>query len=183
VITALAAYAWLAWQDPAWRLLQGFFWSIRDVLTQFYIGYFLLGVLGARLLPQLRRLRARAAPLCLVAALLAIAGFAWLAAGQKLAMWAPLTRAGYLLGVIALIATLVPRGVAPGPVRFLSEATLTIYLYHQMIYPTLLPQLRAALPPGLAVVVMAACGLALGVAIAWAGRRLLGARGRVLIGT
>ena len=35
---------------------------IRDVLFQFYLGYFLLGVLGARLLPQLRRLRARAAP-------------------------------------------------------------------------------------------------------------------------
>jgi len=183
VITALAAYAWLAWQDPAWRLVHGFFWSIRDVLTQFYFGHFLLGVLGARLLPQVRRLHARAAPLCLVAALLAITGFAWLAAGQALAMWAPLARAGYLLGVIALIAVIVPRGVAPGPVRVLSEATLTIYLYHYLIYPALLPRLRAALPSGIAVTVMAACGLALGVAVAWAGRRILGGRSRVLIGT
>lgn len=183
VVTVLAAYAWLAWQDPAWRLLHGFFWSIRDVLTQFSLGFFLLGVLGARLLPRLRRLHARAAPLCLAVALLAIAGFAWFAAGQKLAMWAPLARAGYLLGVVGLIATMVPRGVAPGPVRFLSEATLTIYLYHHMLYPALLPPLRAALPPGIAVAVTAACGLALGGAVAWAGRRILGRHSRVLIGT
>jgi hypothetical protein len=134
------------------------------------------------LLPQLRQLHARAAPLCLVAALLAVAGFAWLAAGQKLAMWAPLARAGYLLGVIALIATIVPRGVAPGAVRFLSEATLSIYLYHQLIYPALLPPLRTALPSGLAAVVMAGCGLALGVAVAWTGRRVLGRRSHVLLG-
>ena len=183
VLIVLAIYASLAWHDPSWRLTQGFFWHIRDVLMQFHLGYFLLGVLGARLAPRLRRLRDRAAPLCVAAALLAIAAYAWLVAGENLAMWAPLARAGYLLGVVGLIATMVPRGVAPGPVRFLSEATLTIYLYHHMLYPALLPQLRAALPPGLAAVAAAACGVALGAAVAWTGRRLLGTRSRVLIGT
>lgn len=183
VLATLAAYAWGAWLNPSWRLTHGFFWGIRDGLFQFYLGDFLLGVLAARLLPRLRHLRERAAPLCLVAALVAIAAFAWLATGEKLTMWAPVVRGGYLLGVVGLIATIVPRGVAPGPVRFLSEATLTIYLYHQMIYPMLLPPLRAALPPGLAVVATATCGLAFGVTIAWAGRRLLGARSRLLIGT
>jgi len=183
VIAALAAYAVLVWQDPTWRLTTGFFWSIRDVFMQFYLGDFLLGVLGARLLPSLQRLHTRAAPLCLTAALLMIASFAWVAAGEKLTMWAPVARGGYLLGVIGLIAVVAPRGVAPGPVRFLSEATLTIYLYHHFLYPTLMPQLRASLPHGIAVVVTAACGLALGVAVAWAGRRILGGRSRVLIGT
>ena len=183
LVLVLACYSVLAERDPDWRLTTALFWQIRDVLLQFHLGHFLMGVIAARQLPTLRGARERVAPLVAAVSILAIAAFAWTAASGSPWMWAQVGRAAYLLGIIGLTVTAVPRGVAPAPIRFLSDATLTIYLYHHMIYPFVLPELRTVLPPATAAIVTAMLGVALGSAVALAGRVLLGGASRSLVGT
>jgi surface polysaccharide O-acyltransferase-like enzyme len=93
-----------------------------------------------------------------------------------------LIHTAYLLGLVGVIASLAPAGPAPAPVRFLSEATLTIYLYHLMVYPLVMPQARLLLDPPLRFVLMSALGLAFGTLVVVAGRRGLGRRSRLLLG-
>jgi peptidoglycan/LPS O-acetylase OafA/YrhL len=178
----LGIYAEIAWHQPAWRLTHEFFWQIRDVFLQFHLGHFLLGVLAARGMPALRGFQARWPGLILTVSAVGVAWFVWLAATESPWAWQPLVHTAYLLGLVGVIASLAPAGPALAPVRFLSEATLTIYLYHLMVYPLVMPQARLLLDPPLRFVLMSALGLAFGTLVVVAGRRGLGRRSRLLLG-
>ena len=75
----------------------------------------------------------------------------------------------------------MPRRPAPAAVRFLSDTTLTIYLYHWFAYLAVMPRL-GPMPLGLRMVLLAGVGLAFGSSIAVAGQRLLAGRSRLLLG-
>jgi fucose 4-O-acetylase-like acetyltransferase len=153
--------------DPSLRFAQSFFWAMRDPLQHFYLGYFASGWLVAGLLPRLRP-SLGAFALALSAAGLGLASFAELAP-----LAAPFDRMLYTFGVIALVSLATRRRPARGAARFLSEATLGLYLYHRIFQNLALPWTRelAELPRILAQV---AAGLAGASLVVLAGRRLLG---------
>jgi peptidoglycan/LPS O-acetylase OafA/YrhL len=70
---------------------------------------------------------------------------------------------------------------APGWVRFLSETSLGLYLYHQMFQVGLQP-LVGGWPAPLRIATVALGGLLAAAALCLAGRRLLGGRARLVLG-
>jgi peptidoglycan/LPS O-acetylase OafA/YrhL len=181
--TVLALYAQAARSRPTWLLTHEFFWKMRDPLLQFHLGYFLLGVLAARSLSELRRLQARRSGLVLAVSAAGVVAHATIAVVNFPALWQPLPRLLYVLCVIGVVASLAPAGRVSAPIRFLSEATLTIYLYHLLVYPLVMPWADARLASPLRVALVSAAGLGFGILVAAAGRRLLGRSSRLLVGT
>jgi len=179
---ALGGLTVAMWMEPAWRLTEIWFWQVRDPVLQFHVGYFLLGVLAARYRRALVDAFARHATAIGLAAGIGIIGFACVAAAQS--PWAahPLVRIAYTLAVIGLIVALTPHRPAPAAVRFLSNATLTIYLYHWLVYPPLTP-LVTPMSLGLRMLVLAGAGLSFGTLVVVVGRRLLGKRSHLLLGS
>jgi peptidoglycan/LPS O-acetylase OafA/YrhL len=91
-------------------------------------------------------------------------------------------RVPYTLAVIALLLVLTGRASIPSPVRFLSEASLGIYLYHFYFQSLLAPHV-VAWPPALRIPVSLAIDVGCAAALCWLARRLLGAsRARTLVG-
>lgn len=177
----LAVYAEMARLDPAWRVSTGFFWEIRDPLLQFHLGHFVLGLIAGRSVVELRRLRSRFALFAPIVCGLGVVGFVWLATTGSRWTLHPLAHTAYMLSVVGALASLVPARPVPAAVRFLSDATLAIYLYHSMLHRVAMPY-ALELPPLVRIAVMTFFGLAVGAATVVAGRRLLGARSRTLLG-
>jgi fucose 4-O-acetylase-like acetyltransferase len=182
LVVALLVYAHLTWLDPTWRLTTGFFWGVRDVLTQLHFGNFILGILAARWLAELSRIRTHRPYLAIAVCVVGIVTYVGKAALDFPHGWGPVGRMGYMLTVAGFFACLVPNRPAPAPIRFLSDATLTIYLYHLLVHPLLTPAMRATLGTPLRVVILSALGVALGSLIALGGRRLFGRQSRLLVG-
>jgi peptidoglycan/LPS O-acetylase OafA/YrhL len=154
-------------------------------INEFYLfplAYFLTGWLAAGRREQLARVARERAPWLLGLCLAGIAGF--LAGDPWIETFAPFTggaRAAYTLCTIGALCY-VPRAIAASaPVRFLSEATLGIYLYHRIPQVLAKPALETA-PPLAQALMLALLGLGGAVALCWLARRLLGARARLLVG-
>jgi peptidoglycan/LPS O-acetylase OafA/YrhL len=81
---------------------------------------------------------------------------------------------------MALLALASARRPVPRAVRALADATLTVYLYHIMVYVGL--RYLAGTPPALRVPALVALGIAGGLALAFGGRALLGRRARWVTG-
>lgn len=180
-VVTLAGLAEAMWMEPGWRLTEMLFWQIRDPALQFHVGYFVLGLIASRYRGGLARAFVRYAPPLAIAAGVGILGFVWFAWAQPLAAGHPLARTAYTLAVIAFITALTPDRPAPAAVRFLSDATLTIYLYHWFAYVAVKP----FLPPlalGLRMLVLSSVGLGFATLVVIAGRRLLGNRSHLLLG-
>jgi peptidoglycan/LPS O-acetylase OafA/YrhL len=179
----LAIYAEVAWIDPSWRYTTDFDWGARDPFAQFHLGHFLIGVIAARWLGDLSRWRARAP--CFVGALgvAAMVPFIWVASGLPWAAFRPLLHTPYMLGVVTLIASLTPERPAPVAIRFLSDATLAIYLYHFMLHPLLLNWATTVMSPISRIAFMSTASLAASALFVLIVRRCVGpSRSRVLIG-
>jgi peptidoglycan/LPS O-acetylase OafA/YrhL len=154
-------------------------------LTEFYLyplAYFLIGWLAASRRDAWRRFAAEHAlglvALCLLGVGVFLAGDPW----TETFMPAPsAARAVYTLCVIGILAR-TPAAVARlRPLRFLSEATLGIYLYHRFFQMAAKPSLEAWPPLALALA-LAVVGLVGASCLCLAGRRLLGPRARLLLG-
>lgn len=181
LLAVLAVYAEAAWMHPAWRVSDGFFWGIRDPLLQFHLGHFVLGLLVGRSLHEIARLHAHLAPVLRAGCGLGIASFVWLALTESAWTLHPLVHTAYMVSVVGAIASLAPARPAPRAVRFLSDATLTIYLYHTLLHPWLMPRVLD-LPPLFRIALMTSVGLAVGALVAIVGRRIFGTRSRLLAG-
>lgn len=181
MVAVLGVYTEVARMNPVWRLSNGFFWEIRDPLLQFHLGYFVLGLIAGRSLIDLARARARYGPLVGVVCGLGVAGFVWLVTSESPWTIHPLTHTAYMLSIVGVIAAFGSARPVPAPVRFLSDATLPIYLYHSMLHPLVMPS-ALALSPLVRIVVMTFFGLAVGALVVVAGRRWLGSRSRLLLG-
>jgi peptidoglycan/LPS O-acetylase OafA/YrhL len=177
----LMALAEVLWARPEWRPSATLFWQIRDPVLQFHLGHFVLGLIAARYRRQLARGVAGHTSALAIAAGIGLVGYAWLVAAHPAVASHPAARTTYTLMVIACLAALTPRRPAPAAVRFLSDTTLTIYLYHWFAYLAVMPRL-GPMPLGLRMVLLAGVGLAFGSSIAVAGQRLLAGRSRLLLG-
>lgn len=185
--------AWAAWlacfaltvafeMDRSLRPATSLLWSLRDPLEKFQLGYFLSGWVIALALPNISRLYDRHARLA-----------AWLGGGGcllGLAMFAGLVdlpigtfqRVVYTFGVIGTL-TIATRGRPAGPVvRFLGDASLSIYLYHR-IFQLLARPVTDGWHDPVRIAGQVAVGLGGASLLVLGGRRLLGAqRSRRLLG-
>jgi fucose 4-O-acetylase-like acetyltransferase len=169
-LAALVVY-YYAFFDAARGLFPGLFWGPRDPLRTFAFGYFLVGWLAALWLPRLTDLYERHRAM---AGLLCIAGIGvWIA---SLLVEPPVRRPArpvYTFAVMGLVMPFTAGWRVSRPVQLLSEASLTIYLYHHLFQLIALRH-TLELPAALRVLTLTALGLAGGAAVALLGRRLLG---------
>ncbi len=179
---ALAIAAEAMWLEPAWRFSNTIFWNVRNPVLQFHVGYFLLGIIASRHRRALTRIGTRVAPVVALTAAAGIAAFTWAATTYPSAVAHPLARTVYTLVAMALLASLSPSRGALAPVRFLSDATLTIYLWHWFAYPPVMPYVGGRTPLPLRMVVLTSAGLAFSTLVVVAGRRLLGRSSRFWLG-
>lgn len=177
---ASIAAQWVFW---AFVLLP-FFWMVRNPLH--WLGFFLAGWCfqrsQARLVPWLASRRLAASAGAGLAAALALV----------LARGAPSHRLGgsfawlYVACVLALLFSLgVGRETQGRAVRFLSDSTYTIYLFHLFfVYPVqrLVPAAPGAFDP-FPIAAAWAAGMLGPLALAALGRALLGSRSRALLGS
>lgn len=178
LLVGFCAYVLLATYALPPSRPQSLTWAVRD--PRHFAGYFLCGWIAAAWLPELERAGAR---LRGAIAVLACAGVAlWLAVilGVDLLDRA-IARAVYTLGVVALVVLATRARAVPRLVRFMSEATLTLYLYHAMFEVTLLPHVMG-LAPLVRIPLVALAGMALASALLLLSRRLVGAHTRWLLG-
>jgi fucose 4-O-acetylase-like acetyltransferase len=171
LLGALCAYAVASGLFPQLAVREDLYWYMRDPLH--LAGYFLCGWLAAAWRAPLPRLERRWRPLLALAAALCVAAEVAALAGALPQGLRPFLRAGYTLSVVWAVCVLVARRPAPPLVRFLSDTTLTLYLYHQMIELALLPFAMPLAPP-LRTLLLATAGLGGSTALLLASRRLLG---------
>jgi peptidoglycan/LPS O-acetylase OafA/YrhL len=180
-LLAIAAFAYLVLPGyhPAWS--RNVFWSMRNPLEFFYLGYFLTGWSISMHREQLATAYIRVKPMVWGAALTAIG----LYVATRFLGWSPLAhsiaRVGYSLGIGFVIVALTWGRRAPQWVVWLSGATLTIYLYHQIFIRLVLPYfVRWPMIPRTLVL------MALALAGCWwllrLAEPLLGRRTRMLLG-
>lgn len=187
LLGVFTAYSVAAGFLPGLHTTEAWFWSVRNPLEFYYLGYFLAGWSAAAYAPQLATAFLAARATSWVAILLGISG------GIALNLWSGIGTlsldervaiiAIYTFCAVGGIAALTATRPPPAFVRLLSEATFTLYLYHRLLQQALLPQ-TAGWPPALRIAVLFSVGLAGGALVWWLGRRLLGERwSRRLLGT
>jgi hypothetical protein len=79
------------------------------------------------------------------------------------------------------VAALTCNRPAPGVIRWISGATLTLFLYHNLFQVMLRPHVLS-LPPAGRILLSAAVGFIGAATVALAGRRLFRGWSRVIIG-
>lgn len=168
------------WTRPEWRV-GGIFWAVRDPILQFHFGYFILGTLAGRRAGGLHDPLAEHPYLGGILFACVTAACVWIGTWHSALAIYPLSRITLTAAVIAAIAACTAHRRPPPLVRFLSEASLTIYLYHWFAYAVLAERIA---PPSLALhlLMVVPVGLAFGSLVAVVGRQALGARSRLLIG-
>ena len=155
-------------------LAGSWFWSLRNPLDHFSLGFFLCGWLTRLGVDGLEPAwsRRRGALGVALAAGLALGPIG--AADLLPAALAVPARVAYTLAVVGGLAA-ATRGCVPGRcVAFLSEASLAIYLHHRIFQRLLEPHLAGWSEPARTLGVVAA-GLGGATALALLGRRALGA--------
>jgi fucose 4-O-acetylase-like acetyltransferase len=173
LLAALCGYAVASSLLPGIAVRESMYWYMRDPLH--LGGYFLCGWVASARRAPLAEFARRWRPWIATAAALCIA--AWLASLLEVlpGNLRPFLRAGYTLSVVWLVVVLVPSRPVPAVVRFLSDSTLTLYLYHMMIETRLLPY-AMPLPAWLRTPLLALAGLGGSAALLLAARALLGRR-------
>jgi fucose 4-O-acetylase-like acetyltransferase len=169
-VLAMGVLAGRATSGPA----GGWFWSLRNPLDHFSLGFFLAGWIARLGVERLERAWSRwrrALGLALAAgvSLGPIAASELLPAGLAVPL-----RVAYTLAVVGVVAA-ATRARLPGRcVAFLSEAGLAIYLHHRIFQRLLEPQV-AGWPEPARTLCIVAVGLGGATAVALLGRRALGA--------
>ena len=166
----------------------GWFWGIRDPLYNFAIGYFGIGWIAARharnLQPIFERARWFIVPILLLIAAADVGA-------QGSAFWnnqnpfSPMTtvhRIAYTLSCVGLIVAFTYHRNVPAAIRFLSEASFTIYLYHIFFIRSFLPY-AADWNPVVRVLTLVVASLAASSCLTIAGRKVFGRYSRLVLGT
>jgi fucose 4-O-acetylase-like acetyltransferase len=177
VTAAALLVQWVCWIVPAYRVIQNPLHWFAFFLAGWQLAHHTDGVA--------RWLSSRRAAVALAAAAAALALSLHQPAGAGPVLAGALRWLVVACALAALLALSVERETRSPLIRFLSDSTYTIYLYHLFfVYPLqrLLPQAPGEFEPLLAAPVWLA-GLLGPLALAAAGRKWLGARSRALLGS
>jgi hypothetical protein len=164
--------------DPTIRLPVTFtrdvrFWSLRDPLSHFHLGFFLSGWLAALVLPRLAAVRDRWPVLVAAACAFLAAGGVLARGGRVFPVGSEIPRVLYSFGVIGLLAVGLRARVPGRLVTFLSEASLGLYLLHRVVQHLAEP-VTDTWPAPLRIVAQTGVGLGGAGAVLLLGRRVLG---------
>lgn len=156
------------------------FWLMRSPFNYSYT-MFLGGWIAAAYLPQLRRLldtrRLLIGVLCVLGIVVWTAAHVW----RELFVSGGVLRYIYTLSVVVGLVLLLRNGRQVGIIRFLSDTTLGLYLYHH-IFQTMAAPHVADWHPLLRIFTLAFGGLIGASAVCWISRRLLGPKAKLLFG-
>ncbi|MFQ5513662.1 MAG: acyltransferase family protein [Myxococcota bacterium] len=160
--------------------LKVLFWVMRSPLNYSY-AYFLAGWVAAQHYPGLRgfpMVRWRLlGSLCVLGIMLWTAAHIW----PEIWIAAGIVRFVYTMSVVVGLILLSDRASEHRLVRFLSETTLGLYLYHH-IFQLLAERHVLSWPPLFRITVLALGGLGAASLLCSLGRRLLGSRAKTLLG-
>jgi peptidoglycan/LPS O-acetylase OafA/YrhL len=177
-LLATAALAARSAEGP----LGGWFWSLRNPLDHFSLGFFVSGWLVRLALPDLERAWSRRRGALGLALAAGLAAGPVGAAGVLPAGLGVPSRIAYTLAVVGALALLASRREPGRAILLLSQASLAIYLYHRIVQRLLEPWV-AAWPEPAAALALALAGLGGAVCLALLARRGLGAeRARLWLG-
>jgi fucose 4-O-acetylase-like acetyltransferase len=158
---------------PEWRTGDTLFWLMREPLQLYAFGFFLTGWLAALWRPELSAWVQRHPLAATVgSSLLATVGLLFVSGAMPFSL-GYFDRAVYTFGVVSSFALLSSARPAARAERFLSDATLGIYLSHFLFILWLRPWV-ADWPEGLRVTALVSAGLAGGIGVCWLARRALG---------
>jgi fucose 4-O-acetylase-like acetyltransferase len=179
LLVEIYAYVFLVGAEGETAPFQGLFWLMRSPLN-FTYAMFVTGWLVAAHGEALSRWVGARRPAVGAACVAGVLGYLVLG---RMAPWlsAGVLRSLYTLAVVACVVLATRGWTAPGWVRFLSETSLGLYLYHQMFQVGLQPLVAGWTAP-LRIAAVALGGLSAAAALCLAGRRLLGGRARLLLG-
>ena len=182
ILGLLLAYALASALAPRAALPLGPFWAARSPTESFWGGYFVAGWLAARLWPRLSGLALRHRDLVILLCVAGIGLWFYGTGGRIPQGWIALTRALYTFSVAGLLLLATQGRRAPRAVRFLSDASLAIYLLHApLLTATYFPV--AGWSPLLRIPFQLALGLGGSSLLALAARHWLGpARARRWLG-
>jgi fucose 4-O-acetylase-like acetyltransferase len=124
------AYALASALAPRLALPLDPFWAARSPTESFWGGYFVLGWLAALGWPRLAELAIRHRGWVILACVGGIALWFHGVGGRISPRWSVLTRVAYTLSVAGALLLATRGRRAPPALRFLSEASLAIYLLH-----------------------------------------------------
>ena len=159
--------------------LEGLFWLARSPFN-FNYAMFVSGWVAAAHAGRLADVAAHHRPAVLAASLAGIALFVAVAA-----RWPWATPGGlrmlYTLSVVSLIAAVTRTWRVPALLRFLSTASLGLYLYHHMVQIPLQPAVRAWWPLA-RILTVAGAGLVGAGVLCRLGTAVLGRRARTVLG-
>jgi fucose 4-O-acetylase-like acetyltransferase len=156
------------------------FWFFRD--PRWFYPYFLMGWVGRLNWAGVTRLyaRHRRLILCIATIVVAMHAFTWTRVrGTNAAL---IARGAYVLAFVVGVITATDGRRPSVVIRFASEASYTLYLYHFLFMLPLLP-ITEEMPAALRTVILVGSGLFGAAAIAAGGRALLGSRSRFVFGT
>jgi fucose 4-O-acetylase-like acetyltransferase len=159
--------------------LTGFFWLMRSPFNYTY-ATFVTGWVVAEHLPAVTAW-ARGRRAAVAAAGLAGVALYALVAGVLPQMTVGGLRMLYTASVVTVVALATAGRPAPALVRFLSNASLGLYLYHHLAQRWFAPAV-AAWPPALRITATALGGLAAAALVCRLGARVLGQRARLWLG-
>jgi peptidoglycan/LPS O-acetylase OafA/YrhL len=151
----------------------GWFWSLRNPLDHFSLGFFLLGWLSRLRLAGLERAWTRHRGALAVAIVAGLALGPLGASGALPPRLAIPARVGYTLAVVGGLAVAMRGRPVGAAVRLLGDASLAIYLFHRIFQRLLEPRL-SAWPEPAGTLALALGGLGGGVAVALLARLGLG---------
>lgn len=168
-----SAYSIAAVVEPSWMSGDTLFWLMREPFQLFAFGFFLCGWLCALWREEILRFwRSRVFLALVVSSVVTTVGLVLVSgvAGITLGYF---DRAVYTFGVIASVVLLTSSIVPNAAIRFLSSATLGIYLSHYLFMLWLRPWVDdwAELPR---VAALVAVGLVGSITVCGVGRRVLG---------
>jgi peptidoglycan/LPS O-acetylase OafA/YrhL len=155
------------------------FWSFRDPTR--YFPYFAGGWLARLHFGVLRSLWQRYERAIVVTAILLAVGYLSIADAVIGTPAGIPARAFYVLAFLAITTYCTKHSQGNPIIRFLSESSYTIYLYHMFFLLPVLPYLTDIVPLA-RIVVLTLAGLAGASAVALVGRLVLGERSRIIVG-
>ncbi len=173
LLSVLLAYALASALAPRVALPLGPFWAARSPTENFWGGYFVLGWLAALCWPRLAELGVRHRRLVILLCVVGIGLWFQGMGGRVPPRWSVLTRAVYTLCVAGALLLATRGRRAPRAVRFLSEASLALYLLHAPLVTATYSGV-AGWNPLLRIPFQVALGLGGSSLLALAARRWLG---------